>query len=242
MATGGIYRIVNLRNDKYYIGSTSNFMLRKSQHLSDLRKGKHHNRHLQFAFNKYGEVAFSFEAVESYDNPDAKLLFECEQWYLDNSPCCSDKYGYNFSGNAERPNLGRKMSAQFRLKISLAHLGKKQSPELIAKRAAAMRGKKRKPRTPEQVEAQRKRLIGHTFHRGRKHTEQSKANMSNGHKRQRKAVHQFTLDGTFIKSWDGIRQAEKALCIRHISECASGSNRTAGGFIWHYERACEHKD
>ena len=39
----GIYKIENIVNKKIYIGSCSNFNVRKGSHLCLLRQGKHHS-------------------------------------------------------------------------------------------------------------------------------------------------------------------------------------------------------
>ena len=49
---------------------------------------------------------------------------------------------------------------------------------------------------------------------------------------------QFSLDGVFIKEWDGARIAGKQLNIRHqsiYSNC-KGERKSAGGFIWKYKK------
>ena len=48
----GIYCITNRKNGKIYIGSASNLRQRWNGHISDLRKEKHKNRHLQRAWLK----------------------------------------------------------------------------------------------------------------------------------------------------------------------------------------------
>ena len=62
----GIYKIVNLVNGKFYIGSTSTlgFQRRWRCHRNQLRINKHRNQHLQYAWNKYGEDNFKFEIIE----------------------------------------------------------------------------------------------------------------------------------------------------------------------------------
>ena len=47
------------------MGSTIDFSSRRRQHRSKLRGNKHCNRHLQRAFNKYGEDKFSMVIVET---------------------------------------------------------------------------------------------------------------------------------------------------------------------------------
>ena len=73
----GIYKIVNKLNNKYYLGSSKDFHVRKLKHFNELRKGKHHNIYLQRAFNKYGEENFEFVIVEECEN-----TFEREQELL----------------------------------------------------------------------------------------------------------------------------------------------------------------
>jgi group I intron endonuclease len=39
----GIYKIVNIVNDKIYIGSSSALTSRNKEHFKNLEKGKHHS-------------------------------------------------------------------------------------------------------------------------------------------------------------------------------------------------------
>lgn len=61
-----IYIIKNIVNNKLYIGCAIDFISRKWRHSTDLRNNKHHNIHLQRAWNEYGESNFSFEILEEY--------------------------------------------------------------------------------------------------------------------------------------------------------------------------------
>lgn len=49
-------------------------------------------------------------------------------------------------------------------------------------------------------------------------------------------VSQYSKDGTFIKTWVSMIEAEKALgiCYQHIGQCCRGIVKSAGGFIWRY--------
>lgn len=47
-----------------YIGQSKTIQRRWHDHLKCLRDGKHVNRHLQAAFQKYGEDAFEFSVIE----------------------------------------------------------------------------------------------------------------------------------------------------------------------------------
>lgn len=47
---------------------------------------------------------------------------------------------------------------------------------------------------------------------------------------------QFTKDGTFIKEWPSLIEAERQLGILHssICLCLKGRYKSAGGFVWRY--------
>lgn len=79
---GGIYIITNLKNKKIYIGSAKEFKRRYRGHIQSLRRGKHHNKHLQASFNKYGEDVFLYEVVEVVEG-GKKARTKIEQEYLD---------------------------------------------------------------------------------------------------------------------------------------------------------------
>jgi group I intron endonuclease len=66
--SGVIYKIVNLVNDKFYVGSTTNKKVRFREHRKQLRGNRHHCKHLQAAWNKYGEEKFAFQVIEVIDN------------------------------------------------------------------------------------------------------------------------------------------------------------------------------
>ena len=78
-----IYMIYNLVNGKSYIGSTSNFLKRKKQHLEMLEKGNHHSYKLQRAYNKGELKEFEFRILEKLlPTATKKELFLREQFYM----------------------------------------------------------------------------------------------------------------------------------------------------------------
>ena len=78
--TGYIYEIVNLVNNKKYIGQTINPINREKQHFTSLQNNKHWNKHLQRSFNKYGEENFDFFIIDSTNNLNE--LDELESYYI----------------------------------------------------------------------------------------------------------------------------------------------------------------
>jgi group I intron endonuclease len=97
--TAGIYQIKNTKNNKIYVGSSINIKARWAQHRSDLKKMKHHSKHLQRAWYHYGEDAFIFSILEDVEDPN--LLIEREQHYLDLYKPYDKEIGYNNSPTAE---------------------------------------------------------------------------------------------------------------------------------------------
>ena len=64
----GIYKIINIINEKTYVGSTiSKFNRRWNCHKCQLRNHNHGNKYLQNAWNKYGEDKFIFEIIEEIE-------------------------------------------------------------------------------------------------------------------------------------------------------------------------------
>lgn len=74
-----VYRIVCLITKKCYVGQTNDLKLRKRMHFSALTRNKHENRHLQFAWNKYGRRAFLFEILER-DIPTEQIDGREQYW------------------------------------------------------------------------------------------------------------------------------------------------------------------
>lgn len=185
-----VYRITNMANGEYYIGSADSFARREWQHKYDLRRGAHKNPRLQAAWNKYGEEMFVFEALEELREGQSQL--QIEDMYLMQhvgNPEC-----YNINTSAELPRLGLKHSEASKLKTSQSRKGKAAgadhyrygktvSPEVRAKIGAKQRGKPKPPgrKVSEEGRAKIRANIeagrSHKHWVGRKHTDEAKAKM-----------------------------------------------------------------
>lgn len=143
----GIYKITNSENDHFYIGSSVNLTRRKSRHFSELRNNKHNNKHLQAAWNKYGELAFSFLVVELVENFDQLHIAE-DRWLKGH---VGASYCYNIGMAAISPMLGLsgllsptygyQHTPEAKAKISAAGKGREVSQETRAKRSAKLKGR-----------------------------------------------------------------------------------------------------
>ena len=124
-----IYKITNKANNKIYIGSAAHYDKRIGDHVSNLRIGKHHNKHLQFAWNKYKEENFIFEILEKVDCKEN--LKSREQYYIDLYKPFDSNIGYNLCKLAERNRFGMKMPESAKVKIGNFWRDKKHSKKRI---------------------------------------------------------------------------------------------------------------
>lgn len=106
----GIYKILNIKNNKLYIGKCEVFIKRQKEHLKLLKKNKHFNQHLQNSFNRDGENSFKFVLIEETNDLDDKEIY-----YINKFKTLDRNYGYNLQGGG----LGGKHSPETVLKQKL---------------------------------------------------------------------------------------------------------------------------
>lgn len=178
-----IYKIINTVNGKFYVGSTTNTRERFRTHRNRLRKGKHHSKHLQAAWTKYGEEAFIFHVIETI--PEGESLRAAEDCWLAEhvgKTHCYNKSKYSDTpmrgiAKEDHPRFGRPRSEEERQAISMAlkefyaqditnhpRFGKEHSEETkerirqakLANPSRAWLGKERSDETKQKIsEAQR---------------------------------------------------------------------------------------
>jgi group I intron endonuclease len=124
---------------RLYIGSSTQHMHgRVSTHFGQLVRNKHKNEELQKAWNKYGQSAFHWFALEAVTDI-SQLLIREQAWI--------NKYKSDQLFNVYLDVLpGKKMPASSRAKLSVTNkgqgLGRKLSPETCAKMSASRTGRK----------------------------------------------------------------------------------------------------
>lgn len=185
-----IYRITNMANGDFYIGSAESFAKREWQHKYDLRKNTHKNPKLQAAWNNYGEEMFVFEIIEEV--PPDRVTFDIENTYL--MKFVGQKNCYNINVDAYVPRLGIPHTEETKAKVSASRKGKHAgenhyrygktvSEEVRKKIGDTQRGKPKKPgRTLSEegrakVRANIEAGRSHKHWVGRQHTEESKQKM-----------------------------------------------------------------
>ena len=212
MNKSGIYKIVNTKNGKFYLGSSKNLPQRKKKHKYELNKGTHHSSYLQNAYNKYGADSFKFVTIEYVD--ENKLL-EVEQRYLDELKPYLEDIGYNMSKMATNCVLTGEKHWTYGLPSEEHHwYGKKHTEETKKKISESQKGelnhrygkryKLKKPRTKEwrrkQSEAHKGQVSGF---KGKQHTPEAKEKM------RQKAIGRPVSDKVINKSEEWIKNISK---------------------------------
>lgn len=162
--TCGVYSIRNVLTGDQYIGSSVSIESRWACHKSGLKHGNG-SKHLQRAWNKYGEENFIFEVLEECEQECVRQL---ELKYF-------DKFEWTSLYNLSKKTTGGRgeLSEEARLRIAKATSertkGKPLSEEHKAKIGAAHKGRKLDQRQKDLVSQQKK---------GKKLTEEHRAKIS----------------------------------------------------------------
>jgi len=64
----GVYKIINTRNGRYYIGSSADISGRLRQHFKELSSGRHHNAPLQKDYDEHGLTCFDFKIIKACED------------------------------------------------------------------------------------------------------------------------------------------------------------------------------
>jgi len=131
-----IYQIRHVSSGRVYVGSAVNTRQRWHSHRSDLRLGRHSSRHLQSAWNKYGEAAFVFEVIEPV--LFVEDLIAREQYWIDRLKAADERHGYNMSPTAGSA-LGMKHTEETRAKQSERNRKRYKDPAAREKQSEARR-------------------------------------------------------------------------------------------------------
>lgn len=131
----------------------------------------------------------------------------------------------NLSYQPKEANRARK-SPQWLQNVSEANKKKAQDTEWRKNQAEAM---KKLAQDPEWLRknVEKNKKLSQDPEWQKKHAEGTR-------KACCKLVDQYTLDGTFVKTWESATDAamELGLSKGNISKCCNGRGKSAGGFIW----------
>lgn len=131
MAISGIYKIHNIINNEFYIGSSKNLIQRKHNHFSTLRCNKHYNKHLQRAVNKYGIDNFKFDILKQCEISQIRKI---EQLYIDELKPKYNKAKFvneNYSTNTINETVVKKLKDNWKNKLAWNHPQNKIDPDKV---------------------------------------------------------------------------------------------------------------
>lgn len=252
----GIYEILNIQNQKRYIGQSIDIYRRWIQHKSELNRDCHDNDYLQKSWNKYGEDAFEFHILEECNEDE---LNKQELFYIQKFNTSNRNYGYNLEYVCDGVYV---LSEESRQKMSQAQLnrwtedlrtewsqkytgennpfyGKHHSEETGQKIAEANKRRvwsdESKKKISRYLAERNKQKKGTTV------PQDVRIKISQTLKGRpsptRRAVVQLDLEGNYIASFNSIKEASAATGIATymIGDCCRKTRVDTQGFIWRYK-------
>lgn len=239
---GGIYCITNKVNGKKYIGQTYDLKFRWLHHRSDLRGNRHHNRHLQGAWNKYGEENFEFSELEkcSLDQLDAREIYWINFYNSQDQNC-----GYNLADG------GLGCRGYKHTEEEIAKMRMIQNPEPIlqldlngnilnefisAGEAGDYLGK-------ESVCGIKRCCDGYKYKKAYGYIWIYKKDLDKFKLEDHITIHkndtpvsQYSIDNEFVKKWDSAKEASHYIngSSSEILEVCTGKRVSYRGYIWKY--------
>ncbi len=149
-----VYKIVNLVNDKVYVGQTINLRKRYSNHKSSTG-----NRFICRAIRKYGIRNFTIEILELV--PDYGKLDEIETKYIQSFQSTNPNIGYNLT-DVPMTARGHLVSEETRERLREFNRIRASDPK-----KNPMYGKKHRPESIQKMK-DRKKERGHLYRRTNK--------------------------------------------------------------------------
>jgi len=133
--------------ERFYQGSTNDVAIRMAAHRYELRAGKHTNPIMQNAWNKY--QTFEWQILYECEDRDTALAHEqaCLDINVDDPQCM------NIARQASSGMAGRRHTDATKEKLRQANLGKRMSAKSRSKVSRALRKRTRKPETGRRISA-----------------------------------------------------------------------------------------
>jgi len=230
----GTYTIENVKNGRFYLGSTKNLKKRKADHFRLLNSGKHTNSYLQADWNKHSPEDFVFKVLTR--TSVSKILHE-EQTLLDEF-YDHQKLCYNFcvtAGSTEGIKKGP-MSDSQKQKISSALKGKPKPESYkikLSKRMKGMVGALHPAFGRNHSEESKLKMSEAKL--GRRLSEKTKNKMSSNHPNKKSIV---ARRAGFEKHFSSLAEAAKELNLHqaNISAVLSGRYKHTGGWFFDTKR------
>lgn len=237
MYEGYIYLITNKINGKKYVGQTTTTIEhRVAQHFSKSKKRKYA---LSLAIKKYGKENFSIKEIEKADDVSKEKLVEklniLEKRYIQEYKTLTGQYGYNI-------DIGGASCHYFSKPIDVYHLDGSYIKSFESMSEAARYYNIDVTTVCDMCNGytSRSRKCNYIFrYQGEEFNKYDITYKIGGAKR----IYQFTLDGTFVASYQSCSDAEKIVNPNYENKIGGNSigeaaknNKTAYGFVWSYDK------
>lgn len=232
----GVYTITNIVNNKIYVGSAAvAFIDRFTSHKKLLKENRHFNRLLQNAYNKYGLESLKFEILETY-LPEHCL--GAEQYWMNMLNSANRKYGYNLSPTAGN-NSGYKFTKEQKEKMKLTKVFRGTNIFQYDLNGNFIQSFK------SLMEAERILKISHFLISMNINNRCKTANNFIFKKEKfnkvdpiiiknyfTSKINQYSLDGTFIKTWENIYKLPENYNRNNIIKVILNKRNSAENYIW----------
>lgn len=208
---GFIYLITNNINGHVYVGQTRRSIeCRWKEHLRhcELNNGQI----LGKAILKYGVENFTIQEIEECDD---NKLDEREKFWIQEYNSYNEGYNATLGGSDNFTMTDRIKEVK---ELWKQGYGQKAITEITKLNVETVHNYLLKSGiTQEEIRKRQSELIK---------------------KSKSKTVFQYDLNFNFIKEWDSLIEVERQIGINHrnISQVCNGKRKTAGGYIWSYER------
>ena len=200
-------------SNKVYIGITR--MIPEKRWRNG--EGYKHNNHFYSAILKYGWDSFKHEILFTGLTKSEAEEKEIELIALYKST--NREYGYNIESGG---NAVDKIALESKQKMSLSHKGVPLSEKHIQGLRRGRKNRKIQPNTGKKLSDEWKKAVGESLS---------------------KPVIQYDLNGNYITSYNGQKQASKVtgVCGTNISRCCRGERKQAGGYLWGFTNDSKNK-